>query len=128
MPDAYINTLLKFLCTFFKLLGLTSTHIASVAATIPTSVYKLQRCTDSSNHCISYVVCPKCQYLCKYDDCLGRTGTRTYSKTCSFVQFPNHVQGKFRSECGHLLLKRIVFSSGKILFYPFKVYILIDQH
>lgn len=68
IPDACMNALLKFLCVLFKLLGLTSASISSMAAAIPTSVYKLQRYTGCSNYFTSYVVCPKCHYLYKYND------------------------------------------------------------
>ena len=122
ITDACMNALLKFLCVLFKVLGLTSTRISSIAANFPSSVYKLRHHMDKAQQFDTFVVCSKCHQLYKFEDCLNDSEGDIFSKTCSYIRFPNHPLNRFRLQCGQPLLKKVVFASGKVIFYPLKVY------
>lgn len=118
-----MTALLKFLRVVFQVLGQFSNVIASLAQSIPSSVYSLEKSIGHSVHFTKYVVCPKCHHLYKFDECVIHTGDRKRSKTCAFIQFPNHPQHRFRKECGHLLLKTVnFFHSGRQILYPLKAF------
>ena len=42
--------------------------------------------------------------------------------TCSFVQFPNHPQERYRVPCGTLLMKTVKTSGNKLKLVPHLVY------
>ena len=71
---------------------------------------------------MKFVVCPSCDSLYTYDDCLLNSSGRTLDKKCSYVKFPQHPQMSMRKPCGHNLLKKVVLSNGKTKYYPLKVY------
>lgn len=72
-----------------------------------------------------YTVCPTCHML--YDQgtqtLVTRTGTSYQSVACSFVEFPNHPQRRFRLPCNTVLLHNVrcrkeqVFRPRKIYYY-----------
>ena len=123
IPGAAINALLKFLSVLFRVLGPHSTVIAHLAASMPTSVYCLNKHVNPTD--IRYfVVCRKCHHLYKFDDCIDKLSTtgEKVSKLCSFIRFPNHTQERFRVECSQVLLKTVNVTSGRRFLYPFKVF------
>lgn len=90
ITDACINALLKFLCVLFKILGFTSARISSIAATLPSSIYKLKQYTGDAQKYITFVVCAKCHQLYKFKNCLNDgVDHDPGSKTCSHIRFPN---------------------------------------
>ena len=72
-----------------------------------------------------YVVCPMCQIL--YDQELQElvtgSGTSRHSSVCTFVEFPNHPQRRFRQPCNTALMNTVrcgrshVFRPRKIYYY-----------
>ena len=56
-----------------------------------------------------YTVCPTCQMLYdqKIQTLVTRVGTSSQSVKCSFVEFPNHPQHRFRLPCNTVLLNSI---------------------
>ena len=72
-----------------------------------------------------YTVCPTCHML--YDQemqtLVTRTSTSYQSIACSFVEFPNHPQRRFRLPCNTVLLNNVkrrkeqVFRPRKIYYY-----------
>lgn len=70
-----------------------------------------------------YTVCPTCQML--YDQELQalvtRTGTSYQSIACSFVEFPNHPQRRYRLPCNTILLNNVK-RRKEHMFRPRKIY------
>ena len=122
IPDSAMNALLKFLHVLFRVLGRSSPAISSLVSSIPSSVHSLGKTSRQSINFTKFVVCPKCHHLYKFDDCIIYRESIQDSKTCTFIRFPHHSQIKRRGECGHLLLKKVHFSSGRQILYPFKVF------
>ena len=56
---------------------------------------------------IIYVVCPKCDSIYEYDDCVVFSEGRKQSKLCRHIAYPNHPHIRRRQECGAQLLKPI---------------------
>ena len=71
---------------------------------------------------MKYVVCPKCGTLYNFDDCYVLHHRKRVSKSCMFVEFPNHRQHFRRTECGEPLLREVALKSGQTRLYPLKVY------
>jgi len=66
-----------------------------------------------------YVVCPKCNSLYSYDDCLEvRANGQEWSiaKCCEFVESPNYRFQYYQTACGELLLKKSQLLGGNIKF------------
>ena len=72
---------------------------------------------------VTYVVCPSCDSLYEFDDCVERsiTGRHEESKYCRHVKFPNHTVASKRSPCNTRLLQKVKCKSGYKL-SPIKVY------
>lgn len=69
-----------------------------------------------------YVVCPLCDSIYDYNDCVEvtRSGQRE-SKRCKHVHYPNHPQASHRKPCEAMLLKKVQAKQGCVL-VPIKVY------
>ena len=79
----------------------------------PQSLQSLrQRFSANNSSLTEFVVCPKCSTLYTRDECVVRVGNSMVSKTCSFMEFPNHSQRHRRSSCGALLMKQIKYGSA----------------
>ena len=122
ISDAGMNSLLKFLCLLFRVLGRFSPVIATLTSSFPSSVYSLEKSIKHSIQFKKFVVCCKCHCLYRLDSSFILTGTHLTSKSCTFVRFPDHPLCRFRVACGQLLLKKVIFSSGRQIMYPFKVF------
>ena len=61
---------------------------------------------------IRYVVCPKCDSIYRFEECIVKSGTRLLSKRCSYVAFKNHPQRRYRAPC-NTLLKTVTLKGGK---------------
>ena len=66
-----------------------------------------------------YVICRKCHSIYIWKE---TQGSLTISEQCSFVEFPRHPQVRYHKPCGTRLMKSIKLPSGKLSYYPFKVY------
>lgn len=123
ISDKAIGLLLKFIFTLFKVLGIlvSSNVVKSIAAQMPGSLYLLKNYNLESKEqqFISYVTCPSCYSLYKYNDCLGVDETGDLSpKRCTFVKFPDHPQRNRRLPCNTPLLKKVNMSGGKVKYVP----------
>jgi hypothetical protein len=112
ISDAAMNLILKFMNIFFRVLSRFSSFLAPIASNIPSYTYQLRQTSRKVNF-KRYVVCPRCHGLYFYQDCITKCGSRLSSKTSPFVEFPNHTQRQHRTPCGHILLRSVVFLSGK---------------
>lgn len=64
---------------------------------------------------IRYVVCPKCESLYEYHECIIRIGSELQSKRCSYIEFPNK---RYRNPCNAVLLKKVTLKHGKTKLVP----------
>ena len=58
-----------------------------------------------------YVVCPKCSTLYEASECSMVSHDVLISKTCSYVEFPNHPQKRRRAACGATLMKKVKYGA-----------------
>ena len=80
-----------------------------------------------SDNFIEYVVCPRCNSVYEYEDCVQvRNGVKK-GKLCSHVTFPSHPQQSQRTPCNTQLLKKVKSGKGYSLvpfcvhpYYPLK--------
>ena len=67
---------------------------------------------------VKFAVCPKCASLYKLESCTRHVGGQIVSNICSHKPFK---KGSKR-ECGTALARKVVLGSGKVCFYPHKLY------
>ena len=84
-----MDSLISFLCKVFSLLGKTTSDILQGISFLYRSAVNLMTVTEEYTE---YFVCPKCNLLHSYDDCLEvEANGQEWSKCCEFVEFPNHI-------------------------------------
>ena len=71
---------------------------------------------------IVYVLCPKCNLVYNYDDCVQTNFGRKQSKKCVFVNFPRHPQRKRRDPCNTTLLAEKFNFNNELRLIPRKIY------
>ena len=90
---------------------------------IPTSLYTAWKSVKlEKDEFIRYVVCPKCNSIYAYEDCIVKCGLQLKSKACSFVVFKDHPNARYRRPCNTNLLKTIHFRNGTTKLVPRKEY------
>lgn len=94
--------------------------VIAVAAGMHATLYLLKKYVEcDTNSFTSFVVCPACYSLYKFEDCICIYGTgQTIPKKCTRVLFPNHPQRNRRLPCGTPLMKKINMSGGKVKYVP----------
>ena len=115
VSNAAITVLLKFLTVFVRMLSRAYSNIplSKLAEKIPTTAEAAQKFLwlGREQSFVTYVVCPTCNAIYIYKDCVVSRGAQTESRRCKNVLYPNHPCASKRKECGTLLLKKI--RSGK---------------
>lgn len=119
-----MEVLLKLLSLFIKLFGKAIVSDENVIADkIPNDIpaaYKFL--SKKSDDFISYVVCPNCDCIYDYDDCIKTTTFgQKESKLCRHIAYPNHPHVSRRQECKAQLLKKVRSGKGYKL-VPMKEY------
>jgi uncharacterized C2H2 Zn-finger protein len=117
-----INALLRFLKFFFHCLGAAFNREDS-SNFIPVGIKTVHKIlgVDGSLF-IQYVVCPRCDSVYKYEDCVvTKANEQNESKRCRHIAYPNHSMMSHRKKCDALLLKKVRTKSGYSL-QPIKVY------
>ena len=98
-----------------------------MALMLPSSLYLLRQFVNLKHDSfVKFAVCPKCASLYKLESCTRRIGGQTVSNICSYRPCR---KGSSR-ECGTALAEKVVLGSGKVCFYPHKLYCfnsVIDQ-
>ena len=117
IPDACVNSLLKFLHILFCILVRTWHH------------FFLLLCITWKGQSNILESC-KHHRLYRLDNSITHTGIHQTSKSCSFVRFPNHWLCRFRVACGQVLLKKVIFFSGIRIFkvFPYRPLFRSLQH
>ena len=128
VSNSAITSLLRFLHYFIIYMGKSfqCDALQEMGGSFPlmlSTVHKL--IALQGNDFINFVVCPKCDSVYEYKDCLtvDESGQQV-SKECSHVHFPNHPQVSRIKPCGTQLLKQIRTKSGYVLsrirVFPYK--------
>jgi len=98
-----------------------------MALMLPSSLHLLRQFVNlKRDNFVKFVVCPKCASLYKLESCTRRIRGQIVSNICSHRPFK---KGSKR-ECGTALARKVVLGSGKVWFYPHKLYCfntVIDQ-
>ena len=117
---SYQTMLLNGYFTFLHILFATlrtvcpTTFLLAVCTLLPGSLYLAWRLLKvDEDEFIRYVVCPKCDSIYRFDECIVQSGTQLLSKRCSYVAFKNHPQRWHRTTCNTLLLKTVTLKGGK---------------
>jgi len=118
-----LQHLIKFLRYFLSVIMSRNPEVAEFSAEFPTSLYMLKKKFGIlDDKFIKYVICPKCNSLYEYKECISKSISGIESpKTCSFIAFRNHPHASRRQPCGHRLVKEVITKTSK-KFYPLKCY------
>lgn len=122
-----IDNLLRFLKFFIKAIGVIfhNKQLENSSDLVPLnfkSLHKSLKCLESDVNFICYTVCPKCDSVYEYDDCIVRRANRnSESKSCLHISYPRHPHLSKRTPCGTMLLKKVKIKSGYKL-KPYKTY------
>ena len=104
VSDAAIGLLLIFFQNFLKINEymriLGSKKDKCLSDDCPCSYKALQHLDLERKVYTEYVVCPKCNAIFDYHDCIQVIDRKECSRVCHFIQFPNHPMRPFREQCG----------------------------
>ena len=108
ISEQAISLLLSFLKTLLSWLGSYCPEIKTLRDVLPQNIYFLRKLLGRKSEITCFVVCPNCNSLYRYKDCVvtHRTGLIESAK-CSFIQYPNHPQLFRRTKCNTLLMKMV---------------------
>ena len=127
ISDNGLEWLLWFVFQFLHIMGITckSEYVCQLAVMLPSSLYLLQQFVDfKRDNFVKFTVCPKCASLYQLENCTRHVGDQIVSSMCTYKPF------RSKRECGAALAQKVVLGSGKVYFYPHKLYCfnsVIDQ-
>ena len=78
-------------------MGQFSDYVATLSSAIPSSLYVLRKGMSDQT---TFVVCPNCDKLYRFTDCVDHSGGWQSSKKCTFVCYPDHPHLNSRAPCG----------------------------
>lgn len=123
LSDKCVESILSFFKQYITLFTKDHPFLSTVPVLLPGSIFMLWKTIGlKKDNFIKYVVCRKCYKLYDYDSCITNIEGVRKSKSCTFVQYPNHTQPAKRKACGEQLLREVLLSNGKKKLYPFKTY------
>ena len=125
VPDRAIAVLLQFFKHLFLAIG-TAYGVAELQNRIefPLSIHGCYSFVNlDAEPYNSYIVCPSCNMLYgdKVEPLILGTSSNPESARCSFIEFPDHPQARFRLPCNRTLLQKIN-RNGKLGLKPRKMY------
>ena len=89
-----MDNLLQFIKFFIKTIGMVFYYkeVESSSDFVPINLKSLHKSLGNlENDYLIYTVCPKCDSIYAYDDCiLMRANGKNESKTCRHVSYPRH--------------------------------------
>lgn len=127
ISDNGLEWLLRFMFQFLHVMGITckSEYVCQLALMLPSSLYLLRQFVDlKRDSFVKFAVCPKCASLYELENCTRQVGGQIVSNICTYKPF------RSKRECGAALARKVILGSGKVLFYPHKLYCfnsIIDQ-
>ena len=122
VPDRAIVVLLRFFKYLLLMIG-TAFNVPDLKSELylPQSIHGCYSFLDLSES--PFIVCPSCNML--YGLAIHRlvhgTSSQRQSAKCSFTEFPNHPQRRFRLPCSAILLNQVQ-RRNQISFKPRKIY------
>lgn len=124
ISDAALSVIIVFVHHLLKSIKslVQNDFLTELIDTLPLTLYGVHKeILGNDIKFNEYVVCPKCHSLYDLDACVITTGSNKSSRTCEYIEFPQHPQRSFRQPCGTTLL-RTIRRQSKVTFKPFKVY------
>ena len=121
--NAAVMSLLSFMKYFTLFVGnaFGCQPLIKISSEIPLAYPKLRKLLGMADGFIEYVVCPKCNSVYEYQDCvIVRNGLKE-TKLCHHIAFPSHPQRSRRKSCNSPLLMKVKNSRGYSL-VPISVY------
>ena len=132
LSDHAVVLLLRFFKYIFLLISESAFSVPELKEKInlPQSIHGCYSFLSvNPNPCKEYIVCPGCHML--YDRSVQSltlgTSLNPESARCSFVEFPNHPQRRFRQPCNTILLHHVQ-RKGRNEFRPRKLYYYFGLH
>ena len=128
ISDNGLEWLLRFMFKFLHSVGITcnSQFLCQMALMFPSSLFLLRKFVRlKRDNFVKFAVCPRCAALYDLTSCTRHVGGQIVSNICTNKPFK-----KGRKECGEALARKVVLNSGKVCFYPYKLYCfnsVIDQ-
>ena len=128
ISDNGLEWLLRFMFKFLHSVGVScnSQYVCQMALMFPSSLFLLRKFVHlKRDNFVKFAVCPRCAALYDLTSCTRHVGGRIVSNICTSKPFK-----KGRKECGESLARKVVLNSGKVCFYPYKLYCfnsIIDQ-
>ena len=127
ISDNGLEWLLRVVFQFLHVMGITckSEYVCQLAAMLPSSLYLLRQFVDfKCDNFVKFAVCPKCASVYQLENCTRHVGGQIVSSLCTYKPF------RSKRECGEALARKVILGSGKVSFYPHKLYCVnsvIDQ-
>ena len=87
--------------------------LSQISREIPKTLYFAHKTSLGSCECVEYVVCPKCNSIYLYSECVKTIGGKEVSVHCSYTEFPRHPHQSQRKLCDEVLLKDIKIGEKK---------------
>ena len=124
ISDAALSVIIVFVHYLLKSIKslVQNDFLTELIDTLPLTLYGVHKeILGNDIKFTEYMVCPKCHSLYDLDACVITIGSKKSSRTCEYIEFPQHPQRSFRQPCGTTLL-RTIRRQSKVTFKPFKVY------
>ena len=115
LPSKAIGWILSFVSVLFHFGGLYCHRLRQIADVFPKTLYQKNRLIEKKIHqssFVKYVVCRKCHFLYKPNECLEKRGGQTVIKTCKNTNVSSTL-------CRNQLLRTVITSDGKHKYYPY---------
>ena len=99
LSDSVSDYLIKFMKTFFGVVGCFCMTCTEIAAVFRPSLYGARKaCHIDDRKFKCYVVCRKCHRLYFLKDCISGTGLVRGSTVCPYKAYPNHPHCRLRTQ------------------------------
>ena len=121
LTNRALDWLLKFIVVVFKYFGNYSENLTEVASELPHSLYLYNQSVENImpvNNFVKKAVCMRCETLYNFKDCFKTIGLNKIIMHCT--------NKPFKKECGELLMKEVISSSGNKKVYPHKIYCFVS--
>ena len=126
VSDTGMGVMFVFIAVLLGLLvsRLNITTLSDFVELLPRSVTAAKKFIGHfSDEFSKYASCPKCHSIYALDTCKITQPDKTIaSRTCSFIEFPNHPHASRRKRCDTPLMKKIRTSFGNTSLYPRQLY------
>jgi hypothetical protein len=91
-------------------------------SSFPSFLHMAKKSLRISANIIKYTACNQCHKLYDISELLNKTKI----STCSFIDYPNHSQERFRQKCNNPLVKKVDSNSVNPIFRPIMTFPLVN--